>query len=765
MIKENAPKEALPFGKPNKPIDIVGFIKRYGLFALVIGAFLFTLTVPLVLLISKPNYEVHSLMRIDPVIPSVITKSEDPSIMNYYSDYSNTQAKRILGFDVLKATVEKLTPDQRNSVFPPNLPSATCAEIAGIIIKVNPVPGTHLIDIGVSGPKKKGLAPLINTLMRVYLDKVRRGNEMQDNERLVYLKNEQQALTNDIAGIEEKLNLLTKDISTADFGEDNNMASKRADELQQASVNAFTERVSSENQLKETETNSQQLKKLSLDPMVEERVMGDQSLHSTSSWTYQQQQQLRSTTDGLTQNNPDRIYVEQRMKAMRDYEKKLQNEVRNSAKMIVYGKRDYEQKRELILSKNKAEKAKSTEEELLDELDKTRQESVRISLGLHLGEALKSSLKHKRDLLEQIDTRIHELELEGKAPLHVAIESLAREPESPAGSNTKKLMLVFFALSFGSVGVLFAAVDFLDNRIRRKEDIKAALGYPPAKEIPESAEEKPFHKLLELAPADPAAQAIRSLAVKLVHENRQSGSKIILFSGVERQSGVSSIAGNCAQALSSLAPKVLLIEAAANAPTLAELDGLGNEPAGVRELLAGAKSPKELIVSGSEGSPDTLYNGNAAAGFTPQQRLPGILAGLREQYDFICIDAPPVLESNLTENLALHADIVALVALGESTMYRDLRAAAEVFVRLEVPAIMPILNWGGQAKSSKIDKLLEKPPEFLDKIGIEKLEAIILNLPSGRRLFDLIDSAFSLVKKAARPNKSGPSGNRQRSNQ
>lgn len=764
MMKENAPKEALPFGKPNKPIDIAGFLKRYGLFVLVIGAFLFTLTVPLVLLISKPNYEVHALMRIDPVIPSVITKSEDPSIMSYYSDYSNTQARRMMDFDVLETTVKKLTPDQRNSIFPPNLPSATCAEIAGIIIKVNPVPGTHLIDIGVSGPKKKGLAPLVNTLMRVYLDKMRRGNEMQDNERLVYLKNEQQALSNDIAAIEEKLNLLTKDISTADFGETNNMASKKSEELQKAAVSAFTERVSSKNQFSETEKNSQQLKKLSLNPMVEEMVVGDQSLDFTSSWTYQQQQQLRSTTDGLTPNNPDRIYVEQRMKAMRDYEKKLQNEVRNTAKMIVYGKRDYEQKRELILSRNKAEKAKNTEEELLKELDKTRQESVRISLGLHLGEALKSKLKHKRDLLDQIDTRIHELELEGKAPLHVAIESLAREPESPAGSNTKKLMLVFFAFSFGSVGVLFAAVDFLDNRIRRKEDIKAALGYPPAKEIPESAEKKPLLDVLELAPGDPAAQAIRSLAVKLVHENRQSGSKIILFSGVERQTGTTSLAWNCARALGLLAPKVLLIEAATNAPPLSKLNGLAKEPAGVRELLAGTKSPEEVIVSGGEGSTDTLYHGEAAAGIAPQQRLPGILAALRERYDFICIDAPPVLESNLTENLALHADIVTLVALGESTMYRDLRAAAEVFVRLEVPAIMPILNWGGPAKSSTIDRLLDKPPEFLDRIETGKLEALLRNLPSGDRLFDLAASVLASLKKAAKPKKSGPSGNRQRTN-
>ena len=758
MMQNDPPKEALPFGKPNKPIDIIGFFRRYGLFVLVIGAFLFTVTVPVVLLISKPNYEVHAVLRIDPIIPSVITKSEDLSIINYYQDYANTQAKQILNFDVLETTVKKLTADERASIFAPSLPPATCADIAANIIKVNPEPGTHLVDISVSGPKKKGLAPLVNNLMQAYLDKMRAGNEMQDNARLVYLRNKKQALTSDIAAIEEKLNILTENISTADFAENNNMANRKLAELQQVAVNAFADRISAENQFHEADRNSQQLKALSLDPMVEEIVMGDQSLDFTSSWTYQQQQQLRSSTDGLTASNPDRIYVEERMKAMRDYEKKLQNEVRNSAKMIVYGKRDYEQKKELIQTRNKAEKTKSNEDELLRELDKTQKESVRISLGLHLGEALKSTLQHKRDLLNQVDTRMHELELEGKAPLHVAIESLAREPDNPAGSNTKKLMMVFAGLSFGGVMVLFFVFDFLDNRIRRKEDIKAALGYPPAKEILKSAEEKRFSHILEVAPDDEEAQKIRSLAVKIVHENQINSSKIILFSGVERQTGATSLARNCAQALSTLTPKVLLIEAASNTPPLSAIEGLEREPEGFQELLSGSVSPEQLVVKGGNGSPDILYHGTENVRIVLQQRIPEIVSRLREAYDFICIDAPPVLESNLTENLALHAEIVTLIALGDSTMYRDLRSAAEVFVRLEVPAIMPILNWGGPAKSSQIDRLLEKPPEFLDRISAEKLEALLLNLPLGRRLFDLVNGALAAIKTAARSNKSGSSG-------
>ena len=122
MINENTIREPLPYGKNSKPIDFLGFSKRYGLFILVIGSFLFTLTVPIVLLISKPNYEVKAIMRVDPVMPSLITSSDDPQIINYYQDYARTQAQRLMSFDVLKKTVEKLTPDEKALLFPKGMP-------------------------------------------------------------------------------------------------------------------------------------------------------------------------------------------------------------------------------------------------------------------------------------------------------------------------------------------------------------------------------------------------------------------------------------------------------------------------------------------------------------------------------------------------------------------------------------------------------------------------------------------------------------------
>jgi Mrp family chromosome partitioning ATPase len=745
MLKENAPREALPFGKPSKPLNIAGFVKRYGLIVLVLGSFLFTLTVPVVLLISKPNYEVHALMRIDPVIPSLITKSEDPSIINYYQDYANTQARRMMDFETLKTTVERLTPRQKAAILPRTLPSDKCADILDHIIKVSPVNGTHLMEVSASSPKKEGLAPLVNNFMQVFLEKVRKSNETQDAERLTFLRKEKQSLSTEIAVIEEKLITLTKDIATADFSENNNIASKKSAQLQQVYVNTLFDRVSSENQYKEAEKSGKQLKSLSLTPMVEEQVMRSQSLDFTSSWTYQQQQLLRSSTDGLTPNNPDRIYVEERMKAMQEYEKKLKDEVRSTAKNIIYGKRDYEQRKDLILANNKSEKAKKSEKDILSELEESKKESVRISVGLHLGESLKALLKHKRDLLDQVDTRIHELEIEGKAPLRIAIETVAREPDQPTGSNTQKLLMMFFGGAFGIVSAIFLAFDFFDNRIRRPEEIKLALGYPAAKPIVKAMERVPFHELVSRAPLDPAAMAINSLAVGFSREKKSNNAQVILFTGVDRGVGATTIAYNCAQALTSIAPKVLMIELNFSNPSLAKLNDRSPSQPGLADLLCSAAPMSDYVVAGSGYLPDMLYAGTSSEKFIPEHRIGELLEQAKAGYDFICIDCSPVLESVLTEHVALFSDIVALISLGDSTLYRNLRSAAENLVRLEVPAIAPILNWNGNIRAISVDKLLEERPEFLDRIKTGKIEEFIRELPPIEQIMERLRTMIMTI--------------------
>jgi len=748
MINEHVIREPLPYGKPSKSLDFIGFAKRYGLFILVIGSFLFTITVPIVLLISKPNYEVKAIMRIDPVMPSLITSTDDPQIINYYQDYAHTQAQRMMSFDVLKKTVEKLTPDEKSSIFPKGMPTDKCATILSFIIKTNPLIGTHLIEITASSLQKEGLAPLVNKFMAVFLEKVRKTAEMQDNDRLVFLRNKKNELTADISTIENKLIILTKNINTATFSEGYNIAGKKNEQLQILYIKSLGEQIVAKTQLDEKEKVNNQIKSLSLDPMVDEMVMKDNSLNLTTTWTYQQQQQMRSSTDGLTKNNPDRIYIEERMNAMREYEKKQKNELKINAHKILYGIRDFGLNKDLITAKSDFERTKTVEKQVGEELKKANDESIKTSVGIHLGESFEAELKHKRELLDHIDTRIQELEVEGKAPLHLSIESAARKPDHAEGSNLNKLFMIFFSVSFGAVGCVFFAFEYFDNRIRRAKDIQQALGYPPTCIIPKSIENIPFHQLISLAADNEATKSIKSFSVKLSLEKAESNAAIILFTGVDSDSGCTSLSLNTAQALSTLAPKVLLIEGNIADPALNKITGLSPEPKGLSDFLNSTELWKTFIVSSPTYNISIMHAGNTMVKNVSQHRIKELFDLARKEYDYICIDCTPVLQSDLTEHLALYADIIVLISVGESTHFNDLRKAAELLVHLKVPAIAPLLNWGGLKRSMSIDKLLEKQPEILDKINTKQIEKIIQNLPAAKELMSKIKTIVnSTIKK------------------
>jgi polysaccharide biosynthesis transport protein len=710
MLTPSSQPAPLPLGRAGKPLDIVGFATRFGLLVLALGAFVFCLLAPVVLLLSRPNYDVQASLKIDPVVPSLITKSEDPSIINYFHDYARTQAQRMKAFEVLAETIQRLSPQERAAVLPESLAVEETVAILKRIIRITPVHRTHLVSLSVSGPKPEGLAPLLNHHMAVFLEKTRREAELRNRERLTYLEKKRAALQGAIDGMEKQLQTLSESIHTASFSEDFNVLQQQSQQLQQLTVQAFGERVFAEKAYQQSRRKAEQLRALSLDPMVDEVVMKDQSIDFTSSWTYQQLQQLRSSIDGITTENPDRIRVEKRMQAMREYELQLRREVRDTAEKILHGKREYELERELTDAHKKLEAAREAEADIRDALATSQQQASRISKGLIEGEALGQQLNHSRDLLFRIDTRIHELMAESKAPLRISIESPARKPLAPTGSNTKKLLILCLVVAFGGVGGALLAYDVSDNRIRSPRNIQHALGHPPTWPLSRAGDGIPFSQLLAKAPHSQPAKAIRSLAIRLNRERERSGARVFLFTGVDTGTGCSGITLNCAQALTELAPKVLVVEGNREHPQLARTAGRPLPADGLTPLLAGLTPYAGGIVHDPERGVDLLPIHNDTFDKSSRHRLHAFIRQARDHYDAICIDAAPIRQCDLAEYLAVQADAVALISQGDSTMVRDLFQSAEILVRLEVPAIAPVLNWGGTKKNARVDQVLDNLP-------------------------------------------------------
>lgn len=696
--------DPLPGSKATKPFDLIGFALRYGVIIVVFGMFILTMLVPLVLKVKRPNFEVHSMLRIDPVIPSLITKSEDPSITGFYHDFVRTQAARLSEYEILAETIEKLTPEQRATLFPRDFSIENSVSLLQRIITVSPVGGTHLVKLSIQGPKKEGLAPVLNALMATYLEKMHFELEKKDMRRLSYLIDKKESLNEEITQKENELQDLASTILSSSFSEDFNVWQRRLIELQKSYVRFFGDRVEAENEYRYEQKKADSLRELPLTPLIEEGVLDDNAISLTGTWTYQKLQELRSSIDGVTAQNEERKRVEERMKAMREYENKLRTETRDTLDSIVYGKRDLDLEQSLIEKENNYREALASENEVMAAIEEAQVLSGSNSSALLTGSSLETELEHARNLLFRIDTRIHELEAESRAPLRVTIESRAKEPSQPAGSNIKKLLLMCVALSFGSVGALFLLIEFFDNRIRKPKTIHHALGHPPTWPISQAPSGIPFGSVLTSASDSSAAKAIRSLATRIHREHQEKQAQLFLFTAVDGKSGTTEITLNTAQALAYQSSKVLVFDA-----NLQDWEITDTEDAEVEESDF---DPLQAIQHDQRRGVDYLVP------FMPRkstrlasQAMSRFLEEAKKHYDFICIDSAPVIQSDLTEYMAAKSDVAVLIIQGNSSTYRNLRRAAEILVSLDIPALAPVLNWGGKKSDRWYEKYIDALPE------------------------------------------------------
>jgi uncharacterized protein involved in exopolysaccharide biosynthesis/Mrp family chromosome partitioning ATPase len=694
-------------GRSKKPLDIFGFVYRYGMIIFIAGLFILAMLVPVVLKMARPNYEVRASLKIDPVVASLITKSEDFSITAFYHDYVRTQARRIKEFTILTMAIEGLSEKDKNAIFPGNLPVKDCVSILQGMVTVTPVAGTHLVELSVQGPNREGLAPMLNAIIDGYLKKMEEELENKNERRLRYLTQEQEKLVGTIQTKEEELQTFATSVLSSSFSEDFNIWQKQAVNLQEAYVHSFSQRVEAENAFNFEKKKTEQLAKLSLNPLIDEAVMDNRAIDFTSSWTYQQLQVMRATIDGVTKNNEDRKRVEERMEAMREYEKKQRRETKDTVQAIAYGKRDLELNRELIKKENSFHEAQKNEEAMAMALDAAKSNSGKNSSALLHSKSLEIELSHARDLLFRIDNRIQELEAESRAPLRVTVESRAMVPETPAGSNIKKLLIFCVAGSFGGVGGLFLLLEFFDNRLRTPKDITEALGHPPSWPISRGPKGSSFLHLLSDWRSSTAAKAIRSLATRLYREYEDHAGRIFLFTAVDEKSGTTEILLNTAHALTHHVARVLVIDGNLRREDLFEKMNIPLSHPGIEDLLAGTKALEDCLYHDPQRDIDIIFSHTLSPDRVMARKLSDFLLEVKSRYDVICVDSCPVMASDFTEYLAVRADVVVVISQGDSALYKDLRRTTELFIRLGVPALAPVLNWGGEKRKLWFDVYLD----------------------------------------------------------
>jgi capsular exopolysaccharide synthesis family protein len=278
----------------------------------------------------------------------------------------------------------------------------------------------------------------------------------------------------------------------------------------------------------------------------------------------------------------------------------------------------------------------------------------------------------------------------------VATPPLPKTPSSPKTDRNVGLGIVVGLI----LGIVLAfVIDGFDDSIRSEEDVDRAypnlphLGVIPMVEGWNDAS-RPYIVTLE-APLAVASEAYRSLrtAVEFARLNRSVRTILVTSSmGLE---GKTSTAANLGVVFAGSGQRTLIISADLRRPRLGTFLGL-SEDVGLSSLALGIATPEEAIQS-VDAVPGLSFLGTGplpagAAEFLSSPKLEEVIGDLRDRFDIVIIDAPPVLPVTDAVVMSRYLDGVLLVVAQNRTHRRSLLRVHALLTQVNAQVLGSMIN-------------------------------------------------------------------------
>jgi len=279
----------------------------------------------------------------------------------------------------------------------------------------------------------------------------------------------------------------------------------------------------------------------------------------------------------------------------------------------------------------------------------------------------------------------------------VVLVTPAQTPVSP--SSPKPVQDALLGLAAGLALGLGAAFlrDSFDDRLTSKEATEHAGGAPVLAMIPAVPSWRRSAPLVVTVtePNSPAAESYRSLRTSLqfARQERQLSSLLVTSPGVGE--GKTSTLANLGVVFAQAGEQVLLVSCDLRRPRIGAFFGL-DEHAGLTSVLLGERTLEEMVqpVPGFDRLsllPAGPVPSNPAELLNSAHAL-DIFTRLRDQYDLVLIDSPPMLPVTDATILSRHADATLMLAAAGQTRRADLHRAVEKLDQVGATILGIVLN-------------------------------------------------------------------------
>jgi len=557
-----------------------------------------------------------------------------------------------------------------NPADQPGLVDAFLARLA-----VEPVPLSRLIDIRYTSGDPRLCAAAVNTLARVYLEQ-----DLEDrfqsakvaanwlDQQLAEQRKRVEDSQAKLQSYRERHNALSLD------DRQQNVVAQKLAELNSAVTRAKTERIGKEeayNQLQAIEND-----KGALDTFP--AILSNAFIQQLKSQLAGLQQERSQLSERFGEKHPEMVRVNS---AIQVTEARLQGEI---AKVVQSVRNEY-------LA------ARANERSLVTAYEQQKREALDLSRKGIDDAALQREAQSNQQIYDTLLQQAKQAGMAGEIRRGtIRLVDPADEPSEPVGPNrTQNLLIALFGGGLLAIGLAFA-LDYLGNRIDSPEEIKLHLRVPffglvPAVVGRKSGAGRPLISENQSASFREAFRRVRTNVMLGMPPGR---SRSLVVTSTGPREGKTVVTANLAVALAKAGQSVLLVDADMRKPRINELFGKQLEP-GLTNVLAEQASAADAIRETTTPNLQVMPAGSekdSPAELLSSPRFKALMASLREGFQWIIIDAPPVLAVTDATLLANEVGNVLFVVGSEMTTRGAAKTAIEELQRAQAQVVGSVLN-------------------------------------------------------------------------
>ena len=284
-----------------------------------------------------------------------------------------------------------------------------------------------------------------------------------------------------------------------------------------------------------------------------------------------------------------------------------------------------------------------------------------------------------------------------------SITSMAVEPpyalRKPTSPKIVSLLAAAFLLgTILGIGAVFI-VDRMDQRIHSVKDLRSVMGMPVLGQISRIRPEQigdleEVGLLCDSQPRSLMAEAYRSIRTNIDFLRRNRRIQVILLTSPHSGDGKSISASNFAISLAQTGWKVLLIDGDLRKPSQHQIHHLPNT-LGMTDVLTERLDVADVIKKTTVATLDLITAGHPEpnpAELLTSTRLNEIIEKLRNSYDFVVVDSPPILAVTDPAILSTVTDGVILIVRANTLRHHDAEETLERINSLGASVLGMIVN-------------------------------------------------------------------------